>query len=58
MPELERKTFFVGNSEVSPDDLGKVEVYNFTTAVDRVLHDNFGWSSSSNMSTILREELA
>lgn len=47
MTDLNAATFFGGGEEADPDDLGKVEVDNFTTAVDRALHDNFGWDGSA-----------
>jgi hypothetical protein len=41
MTELNNQVFFGGDEDVDPDDLGKVEVNNFTIAVDRILHDVF-----------------
>jgi len=43
MTELSAQTFFGGGAEVDPDDLGKVEVNNFSTAVDQALVESFGW---------------
>ncbi len=47
MPELGRNVHFGGVGDVSGEDLGKAEVANFSTDVDRTLHKNFGWSGKA-----------
>ncbi len=47
MTELNSQVFFGGEEDVDPDDLGKVEVNNFTIAIDRILHDVFDWDGSA-----------
>jgi hypothetical protein len=38
MPDLDKNIYFGGDAEVSGEGLGKVEVANFTSGVDAVLH--------------------
>ena len=47
MTELSAQIFFGGDSQVDPDDLGKVEVSNFAASVDRVLTQSFNWDESA-----------
>jgi hypothetical protein len=47
MTELNNQVFFGGDEDVDPDDLGKVEVNNFTIAVDRILQDVFDWDGGA-----------
>jgi hypothetical protein len=47
MPDLDKNIYFGGDAEVSGEDLGKVEVANFTSGVDAVLHGNFDWSGKA-----------
>jgi len=43
MSVLEQSTFFGGNDEISGDELGQLEVTNFTTDIDEALTPHFGW---------------
>jgi hypothetical protein len=47
MPDLDKNIYFGGDADVSGEDLGKVEVANFTSGVDAVLHGNFDWSGKA-----------
>jgi hypothetical protein len=47
MPDLDSIIHFSGGDNVSPDDLGKVEVDNFSTAVDVALRDGFQWDGKA-----------
>jgi len=47
MPDLDSNIHFSGGDNVSPDDLGKVEVDNFSTAVDVALRDGFQWDGKA-----------
>jgi hypothetical protein len=47
MTELNNQVFFGGDDDVDPDDLGKVEVNNFTIAINRILHDVFDWDGGA-----------
>ena len=47
MTELNTQTFFSGENDPHPDDLGKAEVTNFTLAVDRTLRENFDWDGKA-----------
>jgi len=47
MTELSAQIFFGGDSQVDPDDLGKTEVSNYTTSVDRALTSHFAWDESA-----------
>jgi hypothetical protein len=47
MPELGRNVHFGGAGDVSGEGIGKAEVANFSTDVDRTLHKNFGWSGKA-----------
>jgi hypothetical protein len=40
MPDLDKNIYFGGEPDVSGEDLGKVEVTNFTSGVDAALHSN------------------
>jgi hypothetical protein len=46
MPDLDSNIHFSGGN-VNPDDLGKVEVDNFSTAVDVALRDGFQWDGKA-----------
>ena len=43
MSVLDKTIFFSGNSNSVADDLGKVEVANFSSDVDSALSSHFGW---------------
>jgi len=43
MSMLDQAVFFTGPEDISEDDLGKVEVANFTTDVGQALKEHFGW---------------
>jgi hypothetical protein len=43
MSVLDKATFFSGEHDIVSDDVGKVEVANFSSDVDDVLIENFGW---------------
>jgi hypothetical protein len=43
MSTLDQAVFFTGPEDISEDDLGKVEVANFTTDVGQALTEHFGW---------------
>jgi hypothetical protein len=43
MSMLDQAVFFTGPEDISEDDLGKVEVANFTTDVSQALTEHFGW---------------
>ena len=47
MPELDRKTLFSGSSEINPDDLGRVEVSNYSTAIDNALFSHSDWNGKA-----------
>jgi hypothetical protein len=47
MPDLDSNIHFSGSENVNPDDFGKVEVDNFTTAVDVALRDGFQWDGKA-----------
>ena len=47
MPELDRKTLFSGNTDINPDDLGQVEVNNFSTNIDTALFRHFDWNGKA-----------
>jgi hypothetical protein len=47
MPDLDSNIHFSGGDNVSPGDLGKVEVDNFSTAVDVALRDGFQWDGKA-----------
>jgi hypothetical protein len=47
MLDLDSNIHFSGSDNVNPDDLGKVEVDNFTTAVDLALRDGFQWDGKA-----------
>ena len=47
MTELSAQVFFTGAEDIDPDDLGHVEVTNFSTAADRVLTERFQWDGTA-----------
>jgi hypothetical protein len=56
MTELDSQVFFGRDDEVNLDDLGKVEVNNFTVAVDRILLDLFDWDGSAVGAVVGRQQ--
>jgi hypothetical protein len=56
MMELDSQVFFGRDDEVDPDDLSKVEVNNFTVAVDRILLDLFDWDGSAMGAVVGRKQ--
>jgi hypothetical protein len=47
IPDLDKNINFGGEPNVSVEDLGKVEVSNFTSGVDAALHGNLDWSGKA-----------